>query len=341
MMQFGVFLGTQHRAGDDMARRVAEHVEQVRAMRDSGFDALWVGQHYLTHPNQFLQTTPLLARLAAEAGDMVVGTNLLLLPLHNPVDVAEQYATMDLIAGGRFILGVGLGYRAQEYAAFGVDPRTRVSRFTEALEIVKRCWTEDRVSFEGRHFRFRNVSIRPKPLQQPRPRIWIGAAADPAVRRAALLGDAWIATSVTTVSAVREQVALYHRTRREAGLPPAAELSKCVELYVAETRARAIEESLPFIADKYRAYYSWGMGDNVPGESGATLGMEKLAEDRFVIGTPEDCVRGCLEHRALGVTHLIVRFNFPGMDPRNVLKAIRLFGREVIPAVRATAGRAG
>jgi alkanesulfonate monooxygenase SsuD/methylene tetrahydromethanopterin reductase-like flavin-dependent oxidoreductase (luciferase family) len=193
------------------------------------------------------------------------------------------------------------------------------------------------VTFEGRHFRVRDVSIRPKPLQKPRPRIWIGAAADPAVRRAALLGDAWIATSVTTFSAIREQVALYHRTRREAGLPPAAELSKCVELYVAPTRAQALAESLPFIADKYRAYYAWGMAANVPGETGASLGMEQLARDRFVIGTPEDCVHGCLEHLDLGVTHLIVRFNFPGMDPHNVLNAIRLFGREVIPEVRRAA----
>jgi alkanesulfonate monooxygenase SsuD/methylene tetrahydromethanopterin reductase-like flavin-dependent oxidoreductase (luciferase family) len=160
------------------------------------------------------------------------------------------------------------------------------------------------------------------------------------VRRAALLGDAWIATSVTTFSAIKAQVALYHRTRAEAGLPPAAELSKCVELYVAETRERALAESLPFMAEKYRAYYSWGMGGNVPGESGATLPMEKLAEDRFVVGTPEDVIRGCLAHRDLGITHLIVRFNFPGIDPRNILKAIRLFGQEVIPAVRHAASRA-
>src|SRR5439155_25771131 len=158
--------------------------------------------------------------------------------------------------------------------------------------------------------------------------IWIGAAADAAVRRAALLGDAWISTSVTTFSAIKEQLALYHKTRAEAGLGPAAEYAKCVELYVAEDRRRAFEESAPYIAAKYRSYFTWGMGKNVPGESGEALSAEDLARDRFIIGTPDDAIRECRRHRdELGVTHLIVRFNFPGMTPASVLRATRLFAR--------------
>jgi alkanesulfonate monooxygenase SsuD/methylene tetrahydromethanopterin reductase-like flavin-dependent oxidoreductase (luciferase family) len=108
-----------------------------------------------------------------------------------------------------------------------------------------------------------------------------------------------------------------------------------VELYVAPDRTRAFEESAPFMAAKYRSYYAWGMGKNVPGESGETLSLEELVKDRFVIGTPEDVIRECRRHRdELGVTHLIVRFNFPGMDPAHVLQAIHLFGKEVIPAAR-------
>ncbi len=341
-MKVGVFLGTQHPAAADPRRAFRDHLEQTCALRENGYDAVWVGQHYLTYPEQFFQTTPLLARLAAEAGPMTIGTNLLLLPLHNPVDVAEQYATMDIIADGRFILGVGLGYRQEEYDAFGVDRRTRAGRFEEALELLKRLWTEDHVTFEGQFYRVKDVSIRPRPLQRPRPPIWIGAAADPAVRRAALLGDAWISTSVTTFSAIREQVALYRRARAEAGLPPAAEYAKCVELYVAEDRRRAFEESAPYIAAKYRSYYAWGMGRNVPGETGESLAVEELVRDRFVIGAPDDVIRECRRHRdELGVTHLIVRFNFPGMAQAHVLKAIRLFGREVIPALREAGEHGG
>jgi probable F420-dependent oxidoreductase len=334
-MKIGVFLGTQHPADGDMRRALGDHLEQTRALRDEGYDAVWVGQHYRTYPEQFFQTTPLLARLAAEAGDMTIGTNLLLLPLHNPVDVAEQYATMDVIAGGRFILGVGLGYRPEEYEVFGVERRTRTRRFEEALALLKRLWTEDHVTFEGQFYQVNDVSIRPRPLQRPRPPIWIGAAADPAVRRAALLGDAWISTSVSTFSIVKEQIALYRRTRAEAGLPPAAESAHSIECYVAADRRRAFDESAPYIAAKYRSYFAWGMDGNLPGESAATLSLEELVRDRFVIGTPDDVIRDCRRRRdELGATHLVVRFNFPGMSQANVLNAIRLFGREVIPALR-------
>ncbi|HXJ80097.1 MAG TPA: LLM class flavin-dependent oxidoreductase [Candidatus Methylomirabilis sp.] len=335
-MKVGVFIGTQHPAHADMRREFTHHLEQAEAIRDGGFDAVWIGQHYLTFPEQFFQTTPLLARLCAETGQMLVGTNLLLLPLHNVIDVAEQYATIDIITGGRLILGVGLGYRNQEYEAFGVERKTRAARFEEKIEALKLLWTQDRASYAGHHVRFSDVSIRPRPLQTPRPPLWIGAAADAAVARAATLGDAWIATSVTTFTAITAQVALYRRARAAAGLPPATELAKCVELYVADDRRRAFEESAPHMAAKYRSYYAWGMDANVPGESGKNLPLEELVKDRFIIGTPEDCIRECLAHRdALGVTHLIVRFNFPGMAQAHVLQAIRLFAREVLPAIRS------
>ena len=317
-----------------MRQAFEHHLAETRAIRDGGFDAVWIGQHYLTFPDQFFQTTPLLARLAAETGEMRVGTNLLLLPLHNVVDVAEQYATMDVITGGRLILGVGLGYRDQEYGAFGVERKTRAKLFEERIEALKLLWTEDHASFTGTHVHFTDVSIRPRPLQTPRPPIWIGAAADPAVRRAALMGDAWIATSVTTFTAIKDQVAVYRRARQDAGLPPAAELAQCVELYVGDDRQRAFEESAPHMAAKYRSYFAWGMDQNVPGETGKGLSVEELVKDRFIIGTPDDCIRECLARKELGVTHLIVRFNFPGMQHEHVLKAIRLFAKDVLPAIR-------
>ena len=263
---------------------------------------------------------------------MKIGTNILILPLHNVVDVAEQYATLDVICGGRLIMGVGLGYREVEYQNFGVDKRTRGQLFAEQIDALKLLWETDHASFSGQHVNFQDISIRPRPVQRPRPPIWIGAAADPAVKRAALMGDAWIATSVTTYSEIKEHLGFYHRSREEAGLPRNSQFAKCVELYVAETREKAMEEGGAHIAEKYRAYFSWGMGDNVPGESGKALSLEELARDRIVIGTPEDCIEACRAHRdELGCSHLIVRMNFPGMPQRNVINAIELFGREVLP----------
>ncbi len=105
----------------------------MRAARDNGLHSVWVSQHYLATPFQMLQQLPVLARIAAEAGSMHLGTNIFLLPIHNPVYVAEQVATLDVICGGRFIFGCGLGYRPEEFAAFDVEMKVRVSRFLEVL----------------------------------------------------------------------------------------------------------------------------------------------------------------------------------------------------------------
>src|SRR3712207_6149537 len=239
---------------------------------------------------------PLLGRLAADAGEMILGTNIILLPLHHPVEIAEQFATLDALTAGRIVLGVGLGYREEEFAAFGVPIRTRVGRFTESIEIIKRLWTEDDVSYEGKYYRLANVSIRPRPVQQPRPPVWIGATSEPAIRRAAVHGDAWMAAPNDTVPRMRELLALYREARAEAGLPPAAEFAKILDMYVAPTREEAWRDGAPAIAEKYRAYAAWGLG------GGLDATIEELARDRFVIGDPEDCLREFRRHRdELGV----------------------------------------
>lgn len=335
-MEFGVFLGSQYGPEQDMAAAVEQMIEQTRLIRDNGYDALWLGQHYLSAPDQYLQTTPMLGRLAAETGDMILGTNLLLLPLLNPVDIAEQYAAMDIISGGKLILGVGLGYRDEEFAAFGVQKKHRVGRLVESIEILRRLWTEDDVTYEGKHFALDAVTIRPRPLQSPRPQIWIGATADPAIKRAARIGDGWIATSMTEWGEMKQQVDLYHQERQAAGLHEAAPFAKCVELFIGDDKASALAEAEPYIGAKYKSYYSWGMGNNVPGDSGAGISkFSDLAANRFIIGGVDDVIEGCRYHRdVLGVTHLIVRLNFPGMPPELVRRNIERFGREVIPAFR-------
>lgn len=334
-MKVGIFLGTQHPAGADMRQQFENHVRQTWAIRDGGFDGLWLAQHYLTYPDEFFQPNPLLARLAAESGELTLGTNILVLPLHNIIDIAEQYATIDIICNGKLVLGVALGYRDVEYDAFSINRKTRAGRFDEQIDALKLLWSQDNATFHGKHVNFENISIRPKPLQKPRPQIWIGAAADPAIKRAAIRGDNWIATSVTTASAMKAQIDLYHQTRAEAGLVKSAGIAKCVELFVGETRQKAIEIGGPYIAEKYRAYYSWGMGKNVPGESGEGMPIEELIKDRFVVGGPEDCIRECIEQRdTLGVSDLLVRLNFPGMPLDLSLKTIKLFADEVLPHIR-------
>src|SRR5262250_1070043 len=137
-MRLGLGLSVQHPPDDPQATRFTEHLAQVRAARAAGFSHVWASQHYLSAPYTYFQPFPTLGRVAAEAGEMTLGTDVLLLPLHAPVDVAEQVATLDVITGGRFIFGVGLGYRDAETEAMNQNPRERVSRYVEALEVVER-----------------------------------------------------------------------------------------------------------------------------------------------------------------------------------------------------------
>jgi probable F420-dependent oxidoreductase len=334
-MKVGVFLGSQLRSEDDPVRRAGEYVEQVKLMVQAGYDSVWLGQHYVTAPDQYFQPMPLLGRIAADAGVMILGTNIVLLPLHHPVEIAEQFATLDALTGGRIVLGVGLGYREEEFAAFGIPIKTRVGRMTESIEIIKRLWTEDALSFEGKYFRLDKVSIRPRPVQKPRPPIWVGAVSEPAIRRAAVHGDAWMAAPQDSVAKMKELIALYRQARTEAGLPPAAEFGKILDMYVAPTREQAWRDGAPAIAEKYRSYAAWGLGGGQSEGQSLDTTIEELARNRFVIGDPDDCIQEFRRHRdELGVTHLMIRVQFPGMTQRQVMDCLRLVGERVLPALR-------
>lgn len=334
-MKFGIHLGNQHLPGDFAVQRFQEHVEQVRSLCDYGFDSIWAGQHYLAYPLQYLNTIPLLARLSAEAGTMQVGTDIVILTLQNPVDIAEQVATMDIMTGGRFIFGVGLGYRDAEYDAFNVDRKTRVSRFEEVLELVRRLWTEDSVTFEGKHFRYRDVRMSLRPVQRPHPPIWMGATNDAAIRRAARMADTWILTTHASFPTLARQMEIYKGALKEAGKPFPRELARVPELYIAEDDERAMTECREFLASKYRAYVAWGQERDVPKEERLDVPFEELARDRFLIGGPERIIteleRG---HRELGINHWLFRIQWPGMPQQLVLKVIKMLGEQVLPHFR-------
>src|SRR5258705_11676117 len=187
-MKFGLLLNTQFPPGEGPSKRLEGLLDQVRAAGDNGLHSVWVSQHYLASPFQMLQQLPVPGRLAAEAGSMHIGTNIFLLPIHNPVYVAEQVATLDVISGGRFIFGVGLGYRPEEFNAFDVEMKVRVSRFLEVLQVVRRLWTEPAGTHAGRHFRRHRAAMALKPGQQPYQPQWVPTSADPAAERTAHTG---------------------------------------------------------------------------------------------------------------------------------------------------------
>lgn len=334
-MKFGLFLSVQHPVGESLVRRLQEAMEQLRLARDVGFDLVCTGQHYLATPYQALQSIPLLARASAESGDMRVAATVILLPLYNPVDIAELSASMDVITGGRFILGVGLGYRDMEYQAFGMKAEERVSRFTEVLGLIKRLWTEDEVTFEGRYFKLNRVTMTIRPVQKPYPPIWIAANTDSAVIRAARLGHIWLANPHSHISTLERQARLYRDTIRAAGMEPPEDLPLMKEMYVADTTERAIKEARPYLEGKYRAYQSWGQDRVLPPGESFDLPFEELAKGRFIIGDPEECIRQIREHQErLGNNWTNVRVQWPGMDNDKAMKTLELMGKHVIPAFR-------
>ena len=335
-MKLGLFINSQYVTGESMPGKIQESVEQVRAAREAGFDLICAGQHYLSAPYQMSTTLPLLARLAAEAGEMEVAATVILVPLHNPVELAESVATMDAICGGRFIFGVGLGYRDEEFTAFGVERGDRVGRLREALEVMKLLWTEEEVEFKGKFYRVPRVLPSTRPVQKPHPPIWIAANNDVAIRRAARWGYAWLVNPHATVPMVADQLSQYRTALQQANQPMPQVLPMMRELYVAQDRETAYLESQPYLEAKYAAYASWGQDKALPGEESFTVPYRDLARDRFLLGSPDDVVQEILRYGDdLGVNYLIFRMQWPGMAHQQLLKEIDIMGREVIPRVKA------
>lgn len=327
-MRFGIFVSAQHPAGDDPAVRLAEHLEQVRFVRDAGFHSIFAGQHFLPAPFQMLQPVPLLGRLAAEAGDMRVGAGILLLPLLNPVQVAEEAATLDIVTGGRFILGVGLGYRAEEDAAFGLSEK-RVRVFREKLDVVARLLEGEEVTAKGHGYELEAARLELRPVQRPRPPLWMAANNDSAVRRAARLADTWFVNPHATVAEVERQLELF---RAERGSTP-DELPMMREACVAPTDEEALEIARPYLAPKYAAYVDWGQSDVLPPTDTLRREWEELRAGRFLIGSPETVAGQVRALQEAGVTELVVRAQWPGLPQRDALRTLELLAEEVVPRV--------
>ena len=342
-MKLGVYLNAQHPAGDDPNRRFAETVEQARLIRSLGFDSIWGGEHHATPGFHYFPLLPMLQRLAAEVEGMWVGTNLVLLPLHNPVELAEVGAFLDVITGGRFLLGVGLGYRPEEFAIFKVPMAERVSRLTEGIEIIRRLWTEDRVTHRGRHWQLDGVSILPRPLQQPRPPILVGSQVPAGIARAARIADGWLVVPVPTVDEFAAESVAFAAARSAAGLPPSEHICRLLEVVCAPDEDTAIRRAAPFLLEKYSAYLKWGLaGISLDPAAKPEAQLRSLAANRFALGSPAQVVEALLRQHKAGVTHATMRVSWPGMRQDDILAGIDLLGREVLPEVRrrTSAGRA-
>jgi alkanesulfonate monooxygenase SsuD/methylene tetrahydromethanopterin reductase-like flavin-dependent oxidoreductase (luciferase family) len=321
-MKVGLFVNTQFPEGVSVADRIPELVAQVRAARDGGFASLWFPHHWLTLPLQMLQLGPVMGYLAPHAQGMTIGPNILILPPLNPVHVAEEAATFDVLTGGNYILGLGLGYRRPEFDAFRIPLTERAQRFTESIALMRRLWTEDRVTHEGRFYTVKDAGIGVKPVRAGGPPLYIAGQAAVSVRRAARIGDAWLAVNSGGLGTVVPLMRTYRAALAEYGRTP-IEFPITLECYVGANQASALEECRGPLEYKYAAYAAWGLPDQAP----ASADFADFARDRFIIGDKVRVKEEIARYRELlGVDHFIMRCQWPGLPQDRALGTIRRLG---------------
>jgi probable F420-dependent oxidoreductase len=308
-----------------------ETIQECEWAEAAGFDSVWLGEHH-NHP--LLYPTPLLglAAIASRTRRVRLGTGVLLLPLYHPLAVAEEAAMVDMISAGRLILGVGAGYAPEEFAAFGVSLKERASRMDEAIPLIHRLWSEEKVTHEGRHYQIVSATVAPRPVQRPRPPIWFGGWVASALRRAARLGDAWLAGPSATLDELAACVRLYREAPRPAA-PQGTEVAAMRYVFVAESAEHARAIAGPAFVRSFEAtYFRWP--HPIVKRPEGELTIERLSQDRIILGDPASCISQIERFRnALGLTHLVCRFSVSGV-PRDAVRGSQaLFAREVMPAI--------
>ncbi|NKC10781.1 MAG: LLM class flavin-dependent oxidoreductase [Gammaproteobacteria bacterium] len=335
-MKVGLFTTNQQHLDKDMYGAFQEQLRIVHHVRDAGWDSVFSGQHFLNEGNnQMLQLVPFIARLMAEAGEMTTGLGVMLINLHNPVYIAETVATLDIMAGGNFVFGVGLGYREVEFDAFNVPKGTRVKRFVEYLDIVKRLWAGEQVTYDGAMCKLNGAYMNIRPVQRPHPPIWFAANNDAAIRRAARLGDNWFINPHSTVATVRRQMAIYQQALAGHNKPFPQELPTVKEIFVAKDRATALELAGPYLSGKYKDYAKWGQDQAMPEDESFDQAFSELLIDRFVLGSPQACFEELKPYwEELGVSHIIFRTHWAGMPLKTAMSSLRLISNELLPELR-------
>jgi len=331
-MELGVILGDVHTT---LSPR--EHLDgllrQVDAAQRNGVRYIVMGHHYLYGNLRWLQPIPTLARIAAELDPGVrIGTMVVQAPLFHPVALAEELATLDILTRGRLVVGVGAGYRREEFTAFGVDFDQRFAMMDEALQIVRLLWARDEVTFHGRFWTLDDVRTHIRPWQQPHPPIWIGALRDSGVRRSARLGDAWPVTPETRTSDMKRMFDVYAAARRKHGRPPVPRHPLRREIVPGRTSEAAFDRFETMARDRLLAYAQRELATR----DARALREEfrEVARREAIIGTPDECLSQLRDLAGqVPVDPVIVRAQWPDMSSDDVVAYLDDLGRDIVPGL--------
>jgi probable F420-dependent oxidoreductase len=321
-MQFGLFGGarTKRSAGIEDSQGYESFIDYVVEADRLGFRQLFMVEHHFTGQGQVSASMTLLAYLAARTQKIRLGTAVVVLPWHNPVLVAEQAATLDLLSGGRFDFGVGKGYRQAEFDGFCIPIAEATERFDEAMEIIRKAWTsEGRFSHHGKLWHYDNIVVEPEPLQRPHPPLWLAAGSHDSIRRAAREGYNLLLDQLAQVDQIIQRIAIFREECEKTGRtysPTMVATARPLQMIHSESeRAEAWQTRkrvVSVIGDLAR--------DRLP---------KRIEDDTApLLGTAQEVIARLKELEAGGATNILL------VDPNASVGNLRAFAREVMPSFR-------
>ncbi len=334
-MQFVLTSHVEEHAGRPAAATYAELFEQAELADRCGFEALWLAEHHFGAQGGVASQPTLVALAAAgRTRRLAVGTSLIVLPLHHPLTVAEQLATLDALTGGRLSVGFGSGSAPHEFAGFGApfEAPLRHARMREALDLLERAWSGEPFSFAGDHFRVPAARLVPCPGRPLHDIAWLGAMSEATAALAGEFGYGLQLPRGRDAAGYRSVLDAYRAGYRAAGYAPAAERVAIARMvYVGDDDERAVAEAGPSIQRFYKS-----SKNAVPGEP-APPAAELIARLHLIVGGPERCAREIAAFReATGLTHLSVQPVWEGLPHALSMASLRRFGEEVIPRLRSS-----
>jgi probable F420-dependent oxidoreductase len=336
----GLFTG-QIPPGSDrtFTREYRDIIEMARLAETLGFDSVWVSEHHGSGDGYLPSLLPMLAALASATDRLLLGTGVILAPFHHPIRLAEDAAVVDHLSEGRLILGLGLGWREEEFRAFGLPAGERVRRTTETVEILRKAWTGDRFTHQGKVYRFDQVKVTPRPAQEPGPPIYLGGFVESAIRRAGRLGDGYI-RSRSGLDDAKLSLRWAEEGAREAGKDAETLGFAMLQNAFVWEDSDAWEIVRDGAAHQLGVYEGWRAGTDTPERPQ----MEVMPPDEDTLRTMTPAgdrheviraLRPIVESFAgRDEFHFVVRLHYPGMDLDTAARAIELFGREVLPALK-------
>jgi len=329
-MRFGLTTDFRNRpgSGKSTAKVYGEILDLFTLAETLGFGAAYVFEHHFTDDDYMASPMVAATAIAARTKQMRIGPDIAILPLYDPIRVAEDGAVLDLLSNGRLDFGVGLGYRPEEYAGYGLDIKRKGSRANEALEIIRRLWQGETVSFHGKHFNMDRVKLSPRPVQQPNPPIWVGGFSKAAARRAARYGDGYIGPSNRAI------YEMYLAELKAAGKDPARArvMGGDMWLIVAEDPGRTFAAYAPHLIYWFNAYSRWFEGTDTSPWPHFDNAEELLAGGFVNVVTPEAAVKLIKERTTeVPVEMYTMMLSPPGIAISAVETSLELFANKVMP----------